>query len=160
MSRKFILSGLVVLGLGLAACSNEAPSVKPVAQVSAHQIVFTQATAITERQWALIAKDPAKHTGETVVIYGKVTQFDSATGTGTFRANVGGKKLPVSYGFVNYPSNVMISGDVGGLANLVEGDIFRGEVTVTGPYTYDTQIGGSTTVPALNMTGYQVIGHV
>jgi len=121
---------------------------------------LAEPTVINERQWSLIAKDPARHVGERVVVFGKVTQFDSATGTGAFRANVGAKRLPVTYGFVNYPTNTVLSGDEGGLANLVEGDIFRAEVTVTGPYSYDTQIGGSTTVPALTVTAYKVIGHV
>ena len=29
-----------------------------------------------------------------------------------------------------------------------------------GPYSYATQIGGNTTVPALGVTAYKVIGHV
>lgn len=130
----------------------------PVATVA--EVPLAQPSAITEHQWALIAKDPARHVGERVVVFGKVTQFDAATGTSGFRANVGGKRLPVTYGFVNYPSNTMLTGDENGLATLVEGDIFRAEVTVIGPYSYDTQIGGNTTVPALTVTAYKVIGHV
>jgi len=127
---------------------------------SAPPAPLVPAKAITDRQWALIAKAPASHVGERIVVFGKVTQFDAATGTGTFRGNVGGVKLPVTYGFVNYPTNSMISGDVNGLATLVEGDIFRGEVTVTGALIYNTTPGGNTTVPALTKTAYQVIGHI
>lgn len=39
-------------------------------------------------QWQLIAKDPASHAGERIIIYGIVTQFDAATGPASFRALV------------------------------------------------------------------------
>lgn len=185
-SLAVIAGAMVVLALGLAGgCGNTAPTapatvatsssyvapeVPPQLPASAYYteptpvavapVVLAQAHTITDRQWALIAKSPASHVGERVIVFGKVTQFDAATGSSGFRANVGGVKLPVSYGFVNYPTNTMLSGDEGGLATLVEGDIFRAEVTVIGPYSYDTQIGGSTTVPALTVTAYKVIGHV
>jgi len=183
-SLSFIAASMTVLGIGLAACSTPtapapvaasssyvAPEVpaqlpasayytEPAAPVAVEPAPLAPATTITERQWALIAKSPAAHVGDRVIVFGKVTQFDAATGTAGFRANVGGKKLPVAYGFVNYPTNTMLTGDENGLATLVEGDIFRAEVTVIGPYSYDTQIGGSTTVPALTVTAYKVIGHV
>lgn len=184
-SLSFIAASMAVLGIGLAACSTPtapapvaasssyvAPVVPPqlpasayyteptAAPVAVEPAPLAPARAITDRQWALIAKAPASHVGDRVIVFGKVTQFDAATGTAGFRANVGGVKLPVSYGFVNYPTNTMLTGDEGGLATLVEGDIFRAEVTVIGPYSYDTQIGGSTTVPALTVTAYKVIGHV
>jgi hypothetical protein len=44
--------------------------------------------AITARDWAKIAKDPGSHVGEAIIVYGEVTQFDAATGTQVFRANV------------------------------------------------------------------------
>ncbi|MCB0915279.1 MAG: hypothetical protein KDC23_06180 [Actinobacteria bacterium] len=43
---------------------------------------------LDERTWALIAKDPEAHAGESYLVFGEVTQFDSATGTSAFRANV------------------------------------------------------------------------
>lgn len=176
--KKVIRGALVVtaLTLGLAGCgaaATPAPAAasipasvaQPAAEVvqelpAAPVLPPAPAKPITERQWSLVAKSPASHVGDRIVVFGKVTQFDAATGTGVFRANVGAKKLTVSYGFVNYPTNTMISGDVNGLANLVEGDIFRGEATVIGPYSYATTLGGNMTVPALNMTAYQVIGHI
>ena len=39
------------------------------------------------------------------------------------------------------------------------GDLFVAEVTVTGSYTYDTQIGGSTTVPLVAVHTISVTGH-
>ena len=81
-------------------------------------------------------------------MYGKITQFDSATGTEGFRADAGGvRQVPDSIGFVNYPTNTIFSGDSTMLTDFVEGDLFTAKVTVAGAYSYDTQIGGSTTAP-------------
>ncbi|WP_128970276.1 hypothetical protein [Rhodococcus opacus] len=44
---------------------------------------------IGDRDFALLAKDPDAHKGRKLVIYGVVTQFDSATGKTTFRAETG-----------------------------------------------------------------------
>lgn len=50
------------------------------------------------REWALIAKSPDQHAGERIIVYGEVTQFDAATGTSAFRANVDGVAHPLRYG--------------------------------------------------------------
>jgi hypothetical protein len=44
-------------------------------------------TAITARDWAK-CEGPGSHVGEAIIVYGEVTQFDAATGTQVFRANV------------------------------------------------------------------------
>jgi hypothetical protein len=115
---------------------------------------------ISTRQWKLIAKSPDSHVGEHVIIYGKVTQFDSATGADAFRADVDGVKRRPSYGFVDYPTNVVLTGAEAALADLVEDDLFTARVTVTGSLSYDTQIGGSTTVPQLQVASIAVTGSV
>jgi hypothetical protein len=115
---------------------------------------------ISARQWKLIAKSPDSHIGEHLIIYGTVTQFDAATGTDTFRANVDGIKHRPSYGFVDYPTNVILTGDESALSDLVEDDLFTARVTVTGSLTYDTTIGGSTTVPQLQIASLSVTGSV
>jgi hypothetical protein len=48
------------------------------------------ARTITAREWQAIAKDPDAHTGEKIIMHGYVTQFDAATGTNKFWANVDG----------------------------------------------------------------------
>ncbi|MFU8874350.1 hypothetical protein [Micromonospora sp. SL4-19] len=109
---------------------------------------------LSARQWKLIAKNPDAHLGEHYVVYGRVTQFDAATGTETFRADVADRRMPDKY---DYETNTMLSGSESGLANLVEDDIFRAKVTVLGSYSYDTQIGGSTTVPLLQVDSIKVL---
>ena len=118
------------------------------------------ATSISDREWAQIAKDPAAHTGDRVVVFGEVTQFDAATGTTAFRANVDGVEHKPEYGFADYPTNTVLTGEEDLLKPLVQGDLFKAEVTVAGANSYDTQIGGSTTAPELTVTKLDVIGHV
>ncbi|WP_344112818.1 hypothetical protein [Kribbella alba] len=115
---------------------------------------------ITSRQWKLIAKSPDAHIGEAIIIYGRVAQFDAATGTDSFRADVDGVRHRPSYGYVDYPTNTVLAGDVLELADLVEDDLFTAKVTVSGSLSYDTQIGGETTVPSLRVTSITVTGSV
>ncbi|GAA4541766.1 DUF732 domain-containing protein [Pseudonocardia xishanensis] len=117
------------------------------------------AKAITAREWLLIAKDPDAHQGERVIVYGEVRQFDSATGPSGFRANVDGVVHPVKYGYANYETNTVLGAGTGvSLAEVVQDDLFKAEVTVVGSYSYDTQIGGKTTVPMLLITNIEVTG--
>ena len=118
----------------------------------------TPPKAITARDWAKIAKDPNSHVGEAIIIYGEVTQFDSATGTGEFRANVDGVKHPVSYGFADYPTNTVLSGDASTLGDLVQGDLFQANAVVSGSVTYQNTMGGSLSAPQLTVLKVTVIG--
>lgn len=113
---------------------------------------------IDSRAWLEIAKDPHSHAGECIVIYGKVTQFDSATGTDNFRADVGGTQETPTYGFVSYPTNTVLAGSSAMLSDVVEDDLFTANVMVLGSYTYSTQIGGQTTVPRLQVDSVRVTG--
>jgi len=106
---------------------------------------------LSARAFKLLAKDPDSYVDKTYYIYGEITQFDAATGTDTFRADVGPKKLKPSYGYVFYPQNSMLTGDESRLSKFVENDLFIAKVTVIGAYSYDTQIGGSTTVPSFHV---------
>ena len=116
------------------------------------------ARAISARDWALIAKDPDSHAGERVVVYGQVKQFDAATGTSAFRANVDGVVHKVSYGYADYETNTFLTGPAQLLKDLVNDDLFRAEVTVTGAYSYDTTMGGNVTAPKLEVTAIKVTG--
>jgi hypothetical protein len=106
---------------------------------------------LSARSFKLLVKNPDSYADKTYYIYGEITQFDAATGTDTFRADVGPKKLKTSYGYVFYPQNAMLTGDESSLSKFVENDLFIAKVTVVGAYSYDTQIGGSTTVPSFHV---------
>ncbi|MGC4805059.1 hypothetical protein [Micromonospora sp. DT233] len=109
---------------------------------------------LSARQWKLIAKNPDAHLGEHYVVYGRVTQFDAATGTDSFRADVAHRRMSDSY---DYETNTMLYGSESELEDLVEDDIFRATVMVLGSHSYDTQVGGSTTAPLLQVDSFKVL---
>lgn len=147
------------------------PAAKPTADNSPKPTVAPKTTTapktskttykkLTARQWAKIAKSPDDHIGEAYVVYGRVTQFDAATGEDAFRADVDGVKHKVSYGFVDYPTNTVLTNLSADVSDLVEDDLFQANVQILGSLSYDTQIGGETTVPNLSVISLKVIGSV
>jgi hypothetical protein len=115
------------------------------------------ATNVTSRQWAKIVKSPDNYIGKRYIIYGVVTQFDAATGDDAFLADTAYKNT-TDYGYFD-GENTMLTGDTAKLSEVVEKDVFRATVTVLGSYSYDTQVGGNTTVPHLEINKIKVIGH-
>ena len=115
---------------------------------------------LTARQWAKVAKSPDNYAGKTYTVHGVVTQFDSATGDSQFRADVDGVKHLPEYGYVDYPTNTLMSNISGDVSDLVQDDLFTAKVVVVGSYSYDTQIGGETTVPQLSVISITVTGSV
>lgn len=112
---------------------------------------------IDERAWALVAKDPASHVGEKYVVFGAVTQFDSATGPSSFRANTGAIQQDRWY---DYEVNTIVNADsAAAVAEVVEDDLLKMYVKVEGAMTYSTTIGGSTTAPKVALKNYEIIGH-
>ena len=103
--------------------------------------------SVSPREFALMVKNPDSWAGRKIVVYGVITQFDAATGTTAFRADTGPAPVTDPY---DYDQNTFITAhDAGIVANIVEKDMVTMFVEVHGAYTYDTQIGGSTTVPSL-----------
>lgn len=184
-SKPFVVAAIIValLGIGIATSNSENDQTAPPPAVTASPAVTTSATtptptpspsaapatqqipaakktyrSLSSRTFKLLAKDPDAYIGKTYVIYGEITQFDAATGANAFRASTGPKKLRISYGYVNYDQNVIMSGTPSRLAKLVEGDCFSAKVTVLGSYSYDTQVGGNTTVPLFEVDSIKIYG--
>lgn len=114
---------------------------------------------LSSRQFKLLAKDPDSYAGKTYILYGEITQFDAATGRDTFLANSGPAKKPISYGYADYAQNSEFTSDEIMLDDLVEGDCFKAKVTVLGSDSYDTQVGGRTTVPKFGVDSISRYGH-
>lgn len=131
-------------------------AVKP----SPRSISPTSATSISDRTWLIIAKNPSNHLYERYLIYGQVTQADSVIGNEAIRADVGGKRQYPTYGFVEYPTNAILSASESKLKEIVEDDLFMADVTIVGVYTYKTSIGGELTVPLLYINSIKMLGHV
>jgi hypothetical protein len=167
-----ILLGASVYGPDLLSTSSSSASAWPATPATGYTptpaatpapvipVPLGPAKPINARTWQLIAKNPAAHVGERVIVFGHVTQFDSATGTTGFRADLDGVAHQPRYGYVDYPTNSVLTGDESQLANLVQGDLFTAETTVGGAYTYQTTIGGQMTVPALAVTKLTITGSV
>ncbi|MGE2718473.1 hypothetical protein [Mycolicibacterium celeriflavum] len=103
--------------------------------------------SLTAREFALMAKDPDAWAGRKVVMYGVITQFDSATGATSFRADTGPAPVMDVY---DYDQNTLITAhDADMVANFVEKDRVTMYVEVQGSMTYETPMGGSVTAPSL-----------
>ncbi|HEY3409386.1 MAG TPA: DUF2510 domain-containing protein [Propionicimonas sp.] len=164
-----------MLGKGIAASSAPAAltSVSPKATGGATKkpakkpaTKKTQAPApkdvyatLSSHKFKLLVKDPDSYAGKTYVLYGEITQFDAATGKDTFLANSGPAKKRISYGYTTYAENSEFTSDEIMLGDLVEGDCFKAKVTVLGSESYDTQVGGRTTVPKFQVDSISKYGH-
>ncbi|MEU9117516.1 hypothetical protein AB0D04_38745 [Streptomyces sp. NPDC048483] len=114
--------------------------------------------AATDRDVKKLERTADDKLGTCLVIYGEITQFDSATGKTSFRANVCGSKRYPEYGFLSdCDTNAMFDIDPAAekaAAELVNGDVVEMRVSVAGTLTYETTIGGSMTVP--KFTAYKL----
>ena len=100
--------------------------------------------ALNARDWALVMKDPGAYIGKALLVWGCITQFDAATGTASFLGRASPAKLTYWY---SDGSSTFFNGDKALLAPFVKGDVVVMELVVLGPFSYDTQAGGNTTVP-------------
>ena len=117
------------------------------------------AKTLNSRSLQRIVKDPDGHIGETVVVFGNVTQFDSATGLCTFRANIGHANMRYDW---DYDHNAIFSAgdsssDCPELDDVLQDDEVKITATVVSSYTYGTSIGGSATVPLFKVVKVQRI---
>ena len=110
---------------------------------------------LSDRDFALVMKNPDANKGRKLVVYGHVTQFDSVTGPDRFRADT--MAAPQDYSF-QYDNNTVVTGAMPLLVNVVSRDFVTMYVEVSGSHTYSTTLGGETTVPKLNALMLDVTG--
>ncbi|MCS5718591.1 DUF2510 domain-containing protein [Herbiconiux sp. CPCC 205763] len=135
------------------------PTPEPIPEPVAAPFDPAQYLEAADRDYALLVKTPDDHVGDKIVSYGEIIQFDSATGPCQFRASTSGTQKEYSY---EYDQNTLIyAGDSETSCPLldatVQGDIVKMYVTVMGSYSYDTQIGGNTTVPLFQVDGLELL---
>lgn len=112
-------------------------------------VVASDYKEMTDRELALIVKDPDDHEGERLVIYAKVTQFDSATGECSFRGTASAVPVDSSW---DYKENIFLLGGSGGvpcdeLKDYVEDDEIRVLATSQGEVQYETAMRASMSAP-------------
>jgi hypothetical protein len=96
-------------------------------------------------------KDPAALAGRLVTFKAKVFQYDSRTTTSHMMAEV----TPGSYGF--WDDIVFLNLDPRIAADVDEDDVIQFWGSVKGAYTYDTAIGGSNTLPDIDVKYLKLI---
>jgi hypothetical protein len=125
--------------------SASTPSRSPVAaDTSAYE-------TLSDHDFALMAKDPESWNGRQIIVFGVVTQFDSATGKCSFLADTGASQQADSFSYAQNTALTADSDHCAQLANVVEDDHLKIYAVVDGSISYDTQSGGNTTVPQLSV---------
>jgi flagellar biosynthesis GTPase FlhF len=132
-----------------AAKEKKAAAEKAKREKAAAKAKINNATEVSARQLSKINKNPDNFTGDVLVVYGKITQFDAATGQCIFRADISNTVMAYEW---DYEYNSMFTSgdglsDCPKLDDVVQDDIVKMTVTSEGSFSYDTQIGGNTTVP-------------
>jgi hypothetical protein len=151
-----LLGGCTALVVMVGSSDGTQSTTSSTEKASAQDLDPTHYRPISPRDYALLLKDPDSAKGQKLVVYGVVTQFDPATGTSEFRANTGAEPLETRFG---YDVNTLVHApDPAILANVVEKDLVTMYVEVAGSTSYDTQIGGNTTAPLLNVHIIKVTG--
>lgn len=111
---------------------------------------------ISDRDWQLLERTADSHTGEKYVLYGYVTQADSAMGSYGIRVNTSGEQLGSWY---DYEINTIVlaaSDDL--LSTVITGDTVKLLVEVQGSTSYDTAIGGTATAITVLAYSVEIIG--
>lgn len=102
----------------------------------------------SKRAWSQLVKNPDRYTGDRFEVWACIFQFDAATGPTAFLGQASYKKQEFWY---LDGENALFSGDEDQLFDFVEGDVVLMRVVSVGSFSYDTQIGGNTTVPAFDV---------
>lgn len=113
--------------------------------------------AIDKRALAKVVRNPESYVGQKYVIFAQVTQFDSITGGDRFRADVAHKDIR-SYGFWTGGENSMVDAGAADLSEVINGDIVKMHVVVSGVESYETTMGATLTVPVFEVNILKVIG--
>lgn len=155
LSMLATLTSLVTTGLFVIALASDS-SGSPTA--SAESYAPEDFVEIDERTLAGIAKDPDAHTGEALIVYGYVTQFDANTGPCEMRVSVSAQEQS---SWIEYEHNSLaFSGDGDSkcpeLSDVVTDDEVKLSVVVRGGKTYSS-LGGGTRVPHLEVVTAEVV---
>jgi hypothetical protein len=143
---------LVLMRDGIAAAAGlvppaaaPTPTPAPTPAPTAASIYPKSYATLSSRDWARVVKAPDNYKGNGYKLWGCITQFDGATGSEAFLAQASYRKEDYWY---SDGENAIFTGDADGLAPFVENDIVAMDVMSLGSISYDTQIGGNTTVPS------------
>ena len=127
-----------------AATPEATPVPEPTPAPTVGSIYPKSYAKLSDRDWARVVKAPDNYVGKGYKVWACITQFDAATGLGSFRGQASNAKEEFWF---SDGSNAFFEGSEDGLADFVQNDIVAMDVVAEGSYSYDTQNGGNTTVP-------------
>jgi hypothetical protein len=110
---------------------------------------------LSDRDWALVVKDPDAHLGETYQLWACISQFDAATGPDTFRGQASNKNEDFWY---SDAVNAFFVGLPFDLADYVEDDVVFMDILAQGAFSYDNTSGGTTTAPIFGVVSISLKG--
>lgn len=155
LSTIAALTSMVTTSIFVLALASDEPSSDSQVAVTYEPEDFVE---IDERTLAGIAKDPDAHVGETLILYGYVTQFDANTGPCEMRVSV--SATPQS-SWIDYEHNSLaFSGDGDSdcpeLAEVIADDEVKMSVVLHGGKTYSS-LGGGTRVPHFEVIDAEIL---
>lgn len=100
---------------------------------------------LSKRGWQRVVKAPDRYDGKKYILWACITQFDAATGEDTFRGDASYKNWKRDFWYQG--DNALFTGNAKKLDRYVQDDLVWMKVDSWGSFSYDTQIGGNTTVP-------------
>lgn len=117
----------------------------------------TEFAELSAENWEGLLRDPESRSGDGVVFYAEVFQYDTNTGTDAFLANAGPGQPAAEF---ELHDSVLVSlvGDSG--TQIAEGDVLRVEGVVDGVLDYETLIGGNNSVPAVTAVTVEKVGYL
>ncbi|MDR0959041.1 MAG: DUF2510 domain-containing protein [Propionibacteriaceae bacterium] len=135
----------------------EAEATRRAAEAAAEAERFDPATysAVSNRDWLLVERDPDSFIGKKYVLYGRVTQADAATGTTSIRVDTAGERPESVW---DYDVNTIVTANEDLLKTIVKDDLVTLYVSVMRAYTYDTSIGGTATAVMVTANIIEVTG--
>ncbi|MBM4640724.1 hypothetical protein GS451_24260 [Rhodococcus hoagii] len=153
----FALLAVVIAGLfGLQAINTASapPRDASLAPIKASPADTDKGTyeSLTDREYAVIAKNPDAHRGRKVVVFGEIYQADTRIGETTVMAYTAGEKQLLSYS-----QNAEIRGSAAQLREVVKGDQVEIWATVLGEMQYTDVSDRDWRVPSLQANMIEVI---
>jgi len=99
----------------------------------------------------MVVKNPDAYKGKLFVIYGQIHSSSTPPREPTRCLADTASRNTMSYGFFDGENSMLAGTGSAPVRTSLEDDVFRATVEVTGSFSYDTQIGGNTTVPLLKV---------
>lgn len=157
-----VLLVISIAGGGTESTRTSAPGAAPTAPATEDtdpvRLDPVSYESLTERDYALILKDPEASAGRKIVVYGEVIQFDTATGPSRFMASTSAVPIDLDDEYFFGDRAVVDLADRQLGADVAQDDIVKMYVEVKGTFEYENLLGGEMVVPRLRANIVELVG--